>query len=397
MIKGISEQRRLPRLGHLRLGSKKLSKNKKLYPAEVDYFVMDPKTPDPKWNEQLKDQFHSLYGLQPKAIKIMFPPVPEELFFAQWYKRYGSSTLVKCKGDGEVATTSPDFSKGLEKIGEDERGFIQVKCLGPECPHQKKNECGRMASLQVILPDIKGMGVWQINTGSYNSIVNMNSAIEWLKGLCGRFAMIPVTLMRVPQDIQYEGKKSKHYILQVDQQHFSIGDIQKLALVPIVRSMITGPDESKDTMFYDAAGQKPAQIEHKPAEAEVVDPAKKPGKGEKVDLKSPTEDPIASPERINELYTLGKELGLAPDEVTNLSMEHFSKTPDQLTEKEASNVDALIIKQSEATAKQNGKPVAEKPAKKASDKKGDSYLCKKCGRTIVKGQEFCPKHRPSNG
>jgi hypothetical protein len=192
----------------------------------------------------------------------MFPPAPTDLFFAQWYKRYGKSTLVKCKGDGEIATCgSEEFAKGLEKIGEDERGMIQVKCLGPECIYQKSNECARMASLQVILPDLKGMGIWQINTGSYNSIVNVNSAIDWLRGLCGRYAMIPVTLMRVETEIAYEGKKSKHYILAVDQNSFSIGDIQQwAALKTVERALIPAPDESKDALFYDANGVKTAEL-----------------------------------------------------------------------------------------------------------------------------------------
>lgn len=241
----------------------------------------------------------------------MFPPAAPELFFAQWYKRYGVSTLVKCKGDGEIATSTPDFAKGLEKIGEDERGFIQVKCLGPECPYQKgdKPQCSRMASLQIILPDLVGMGVWQINTGSYNSIVNMNSAIDWLRGLCGRYAMIPITLMRVETDIQYEGRKTKHYILQVDQQSFSIGDIQKfVAATPVERALITAPDESKDALFYDKNGQKPAPLPEKPQEEEKKSP----------------ESPIE--QRTEAKDTAGKEKPIDPKKMAEWAKESKAKS-----------------------------------------------------------------------
>ncbi len=194
----------------------------------------------------------------------MFPPASPELFFAQWYKRYGSGALLKCKGDGEIAETTEEFAKGLEKIGETDRGFIQVVCKGPDCVYQtgknefcEKPQCAAMAALQVILPELSGIGVWQISTGSYNSIVNINSALEWLKGLCGRYAMIPLWLMRVPQDIQYEGKKSKHYILQID-QNISIGEIQKfVSLTPVERALIPAPDEKKDELFYGKNGEKP--------------------------------------------------------------------------------------------------------------------------------------------
>ncbi|MFA5153373.1 MAG: hypothetical protein WC554_12490, partial [Clostridia bacterium] len=268
MIKRLSEVRRLPRLGHIRLGIKATAASGQEYPKEVDYFILDPKTPDPDWNDALVKKFAELYGPKPKAIKIMFPPADPQIFFPQFYKRYGATTLVKCKGDGEVATTAPEFAAGLEQIGEDERGFIQVKCLGPECPYQKgKNEfaknkeCSRMGLLQVILPELPGFGIWQINTGSYNSIVNMNSAIEWLESLCGRFAMIPITLMRVPTDIQYEGKRGKHWILQVDQQRFSIGDLQKIALTPAEKIALPAPDETKDTLFFLEGGKRPDEPE----------------------------------------------------------------------------------------------------------------------------------------
>jgi hypothetical protein len=238
----------------------------------------------------------------------MFPPVPKELFFAQWYKRYGKSTLVKCKGDGETATTTDEFASGLEKIGEDDRGFSIVKCLGSECIYQlgnnefcKNKECQRMAALQVILPELKGMGIWQINTGSYNSIVNINSGIDWLQGLCGRYAMIPVTLMRVPTDVQYEGKKSKHYILQIDTKDVSIGDIQKFALdKKIEQALIPDPDETKDALFYDANSGRTALLapaEEAPAEAAQGAPAQdqgntktdkeKPGQAAKKEQKGP--------------------------------------------------------------------------------------------------------------
>lgn len=255
-IKNLTEMRRLPRLGHLRLGIKKKSaRTGKEHPAEVDYFILDPKTPDAKRNTTLKKEFAKLYGAKPKTIKIMFPPASPEVFFSQWYKRYGKSTLVKCKGDGEVATcVLPEFAEGLTRIGETDQGMIKVRCDGTECPFYKDNQCNRMATLQVILPEISGIGVWQINTSSWNSIVNMNSAVDWLKGLCGRYYMIPIILMRVETEIQYEGKKSKHYILQID-QNISLMDIQKMALKPAEMIALSAPDEEKDDLFYDGKGK----------------------------------------------------------------------------------------------------------------------------------------------
>lgn len=256
-IKSISDVRRCPRLGHIRLGIKKVSeKSGKEYPAEVDYFILDPETGDQQRNEELKAQFKELYGEKPTAIKIMFPPVDPDIFFAQWFKRYGSGTLLKCKGDGETAVCAlPEFAEGLEIIGKDEMGLTKVKCLGPECIYQKeeKPSCRRLGALQILLPELSGIGVWQVNTGSWNSIVNLNSALDWLRGLCGRFAMIPITLRRVPTEIAYEGKKSKHYIMQIDIDNVNIAQLQRAALVAPEKSLLPAlpvPDETRDPLLY---------------------------------------------------------------------------------------------------------------------------------------------------
>jgi hypothetical protein len=387
MIKGVSDQRRLPRLGHLRLGVKKKSQGGAEYPSEVDYFVIDPKTPDEKRNQELKDEFHKLYGEKPKSVTIMFPPVPPELFFAQFYKRYGSSTLVKCKGDGELATTTPEFAEGLKQVGEDERGFIQVECLGSECIYQncKKPQCSRMACLQIILPELKGIGIWQINTGSYNSIVNMNSAVDWLKGLCGRYAMIPITLMRVPQDIQYEGKKSKHFILQIDQDSLSIGDIQRLALRPEVTSLIPPADESKDALFYDAPVETTPLLEQKKEIAkDPLNPTRKEIEKHQKEIAKTAEIPVpATPEFLNEIFARAdKSKGVSEEDIYMLCREKFEgKEPKDLTQAEAEALDTAIV--------------ALIDEKKPKSNNSITYTCEApgCKRTIVKGTKLCSYHK----
>lgn len=275
MIKGISEVRRCPRLGHIRLGILKLSqKTNREYPVEVEYFILDPQTGSQERNNELITQFQKLYGEKPTAIRIMFPPVDQDLFFQQWYKRYGSATLLKCKGDGETATCAlPEFAEGLEVIGSDEMGLTKVKCLGPECIYQKeeKPSCRRTGALQVLLPELSGIGVWQINTGSWNSIVNLNSALDWLKGLCGRYAMIPITLRRVPTEIPHEGKKTKHYIMQIDLENVNIAQLQKAALIAPEKSLIgllPAPDEERDPLIHlniETNGDKKENLSPDPA------------------------------------------------------------------------------------------------------------------------------------
>jgi len=252
MIKGLSEIRRLPRLGKIRLGIKKRNAEGKEYPAEVDYFVFDPKTPSPEENERLKQEFEKLYGKEPKQINIMFPVADPTVFFAQDYKRYGSSTSLQCKGDGvEAVCASEEFAKDLEIIGRSEMGNPKVRCLGRDCPYYKNKKCGEIGILQFLLPEMPGMGIWQIATGSYHSIVNVNSCLEYIRGICGRVHMIPLLLERRAQETAHEGKKRTHYILHINMD-FRLADLQRLATIDPTKIMLQLPEpevEKEDVLF----------------------------------------------------------------------------------------------------------------------------------------------------
>lgn len=64
--------------------------------------------------------------------------------------------------------------------------------------------------------------------------------------------MIPLNLMRIPQEITYEGKKSTHYVLQID-MNISLASIQQAALVDPKKSQLSLlplPDEKKPELLY---------------------------------------------------------------------------------------------------------------------------------------------------
>jgi len=261
-IKGLSEIRRLPRLGKIRLGIKKKTKSGKEYPAEVDYFILDPQTPSELENEKLIGEFHTLYGEQPKSIKIMFPVAESDFYFPQFYKRYGSGASLKCKGDGELAScTMDEFAKGLKIKGKDEMGLTRVVCDGRDCIYYKKKECSEVGVLQALLPDLPGAGVWQITTGSFHSIVNLNSCIDYIKAVCGRAHMIPLTLERRPQETTFEGRKATHYILHINMD-CRLSDIQKFAMIEPTKALLELPEpeaEKEDILFQENATIEPAE------------------------------------------------------------------------------------------------------------------------------------------
>lgn len=258
-IKGLSEVRRLPRLGKIRLGIKKKTEKGVEYPSEIDYFLLDPQTPSELENEKIKADFLRLYGENPKSIKIMFPVADPEMYFPQYYKRYGSATALKCKGDGTIAScATEEYAKGLKILRKDEMGLPVVECKGTECIYYKNKECSEVGTLQILLPELPGAGVWQISTGSYNSIVNLNSCIDYIIAVCGRAHMIPLTLERREQETQHiddagKAHKGRHYILHLNMD-FRLADLQKFATIEPTKMLLSLPEpeaEKEDILFQE--------------------------------------------------------------------------------------------------------------------------------------------------
>ena len=186
-IKELSDRRRLPRLGVIRLGIKKKSAKGVEYPAEVNFFVCPP-------------EVQKIYGEKPTEIEIMFPIDNIEEVFPQAYKYYGSSKGLKCQGNGEMAYCA-------------EKGeMIQKSC---PCEFLETGKCKQTGTLMVMIPKVSVGGVYQIRTSSFNSIVDVNSGIDYVRALIGRFCMIPLKLRRVTTETHHDEKKQNHYTLQV--------------------------------------------------------------------------------------------------------------------------------------------------------------------------------------
>jgi hypothetical protein len=220
-IKGLSESRRLPRLGKIHLGVKKskvVNGREVTYPSAVDHFVF----PDPN-EEGLSDQIRSLYatlpkvfGDKPKELRILIPVEDEERWCSQYYRAYSQTRGLICKGDGDTALRLVDVRTGaLADRNTTEAILKEVPCAGRDCPDYEQS-CREIMNLQFLLPEIPGLGVWQIDTSSINSIRNINSAADLVKRIYGRVAMIPLLLTVEPQEVQdAEGKRRTVNVLNL--------------------------------------------------------------------------------------------------------------------------------------------------------------------------------------
>ncbi len=232
-IKDLSNVRRMPRLGKIRLGIKVEPEGKNPYPRATDYFVVP-------------DEIKSIVGEQPKKLNIMFPTEKPEEFAQQWLRCYSFSQGLICKGDGTVAVRKIDVANGdIASHTTEEWARKDWNCDPDTCEQYSEKQCRRVMNLLFLIPGVPGIGVWQLDTTSFYSIVNINSCVDLINRLCGRISFIPLTLSLEPQVVEPPGIKKKTVnILQI-RSEVKLAEIQKLGRVPPEQVLLPALDEEE--------------------------------------------------------------------------------------------------------------------------------------------------------
>ncbi len=233
-IKGISEIVRLPRLGKIRLGIKKENEEGVSYPSPTDYFVCP-------------DEVKKVFGEKPKELRVMFPTENSEQWASQYLRCYSASRGLICRGDGEMAVARLVPRPGETIIP---TGLEEVSCNPNNCSYYKRDQCRRVMNLQFLLPDCPGFGVYQLDTTSFHSMKNINSALTFIRGVCQRVSMIPLSLQLVEQEVQPEGWCKTAHVLNLTCPH-SLAEIQRYAQIPPGQALLLPPPDSEapDDLF----------------------------------------------------------------------------------------------------------------------------------------------------
>ena len=285
-IQGLTNQRRLPRMGKIRLGLKVVNQNGREYPKAVDYFVCPP-------------EVQEVFGPKPTALDIILPVDAEELVASTFYKAYSASRGLVCRGDGITANRLIDSG---QKTVEADTGVITgpiarsdaqstewavgIACPGRDCPYYEGKQCRELMSLQFMLHTVPGLGVWQLDTSSYHSIVNIYSGMELIRSIFGSVAMIPLTLSLEPIAVSPEGEKKTVHVLHL-RSNGTLAQIAERRTQPLVPSLMPAPDEEREEVLFPeneyepvapAEDQPKQTIEHKGPTQPAA--ARKPGRCE---------------------------------------------------------------------------------------------------------------------
>lgn len=341
-IEGVSDIRRLPRIGKVRLGIKEVSKKTgNEFPRAVDHWVVNEDDSTPAW---AAEAFRRVYGDKPKVLNIMLPVSNRDLIFDQWYKCYGSGTGKVCQGNGITAT----------RVDPGTGEMIEVTCNPDECPKYAAKHCRRVASLRFLLPDVPGLGAWQWDSTSFHSIVNINSGLDFVQAVAGRIHMIPLQLEVRPMEVQVEGKKKVVFVGSINCNQVRLVDIQRLAQVPENQVfLLDAPRDSNppDDLFPQSLVQ--TYDEPTTVEPEIIDP----------EPEEAGTDPLD--EEINRLFDAAKAFPAKRMAMIQAFVGRKNELVDLLRQEAAQHTGGPASSQTESQAKPAGRsrsnPSAAKP------------------------------------
>lgn len=226
-IEGVSNVIRLPRLGKIRLGIKVEKPEKAPYPQATDHFVVPPKVQE-------------VYGEKPTELDIMFPCEDPEIFAQQWLRAYSKTQGLVCIGDGATCRRKVDIDTGAMASHETKEWVWKddLPCNPQDCPEYMMKHCRRVMNLQFILPHVPGLGVWQIDTSSFYSILNINSMIKMLP----RCSFIPLKLCLGPEEVSPPGQKKKTVRIMHIKKDITFAELAKAAAQPLLRAFVPEPE-----------------------------------------------------------------------------------------------------------------------------------------------------------
>ena len=342
-IEGLSENVRMPRLGKIRLGRRDPQKG---YPIKSDYFVLPEDHPD-------YHKLTALYGEHPKELRVLIPVEDINEWAPQFLKAYDLTHGLICKGDGVTAKRMVDVATGKFPTKETKTTtFKDMDCLGKQCPEYQDKKCGEVMNLLFILADVPGLGVWQIDTGSINSILNINSCAKLIKSIYKRITGVPLKLTLEPHTVNNpeNGRKQTVYVLNL-RTDFTLEQLAAAARHQNQQFMLETPDMAAvyeenverniKELWPDNMNPDGEAVKAIAAAKEVKEPASTQQPPEKSGDSPATPGPEEYPETLDELLRYAAQNGKSGSWVAKQANVTFAA---EIPEKDYKNV-YLTIKQ----------------------------------------------------
>ena len=213
-VAGLSEIRRLPRRGILRIGEL-VEKGGRSYPRALDHFVTTG-----------LPEVAAIYGPKPTSLDVLLPFADPAACLDVHRKLYRAGGKLVCKGDG-VKAQEAGIKDGRPILVE-----RTCPCEKAEPVGDKPPECKAIATLTVILPRIDMMAAYCLISGSWNTAVALQTGIArlWETFGAGMIA-IPLKLVVRPHTARpiVAGKQIASTVFVVQLEGLPMGDALRAA------------------------------------------------------------------------------------------------------------------------------------------------------------------------
>lgn len=277
MIEGISGDLRLPRVGKIHLGEKKESAKGNEYPSQLPYFlVRESETTPADAVAAFRQVYMDEEGVcEPTELRIVFPSDNSEDWNDQHWRCYGASWGLTCKGTGKTAQAKidPNTNTWADKNSKTWEWRQLSKC-GEACERAKDGRCKPVMRLSFLLPDVPGLGIWQIDSSSVHSMRNINGMVHLVqKIMSGRVAFFPFILRRHQITVQPRDSKAKSvYVLDLRPDGlFTMNQARELlegkAALPVGVLPEADEEEVPEDLFPEDAGVTEPEESAEPEEA----------------------------------------------------------------------------------------------------------------------------------
>lgn len=172
-VKGLTDVAQPRYYKKIRLGIK----GEKGAPVNTNYFVIEG-----------APEIEKVYGGQPKELHIQFASYDPEITMPTWNKWYDASGFLICRGDGQSKGNpgSADYRalnnvNGITNLTAQPGRFrksLNRVCWGQDCPDHHARGCGLQSQIRFKLPLVHPYQIYQIDTGSVNTVLDFKAALE---------------------------------------------------------------------------------------------------------------------------------------------------------------------------------------------------------------------------
>lgn len=192
---------RLPRVGTIRLGTKKVSARGFEYPVNCEYFVF------PSAGEPGHDLIAGIFDENTSVLPVTFPINDLDVVLSDFYRRHTASGL-QCRGDGETGLEL-QFEERTDAKGKkyQHKEMVEVPCATRGCQYPLNKECGPSGILAFSIHGIAALGVWHLTTHSIHAIQEFRAVLTLALTVFGRLTNLPFELYRKPIEVNPDGRK----------------------------------------------------------------------------------------------------------------------------------------------------------------------------------------------